>query len=451
MGPVLFWGTGVLLVFAPLFRGGNRALPLLAMEVVAVLLLASLAWWRAQGVGRSRGPATVSWALAILVATPLVQLLPLPSAWWGSLPGRAPFMEALQAAGVADGWRALSVNANATEYAALAMLPALAVYLAVQELHRRELRHLVQVFLGVALCEAVLGTLQVGVGKESILALGNPHGGGSATGTYVNKNHFAALMAMCLPVLVAFWAAEVLPPRDAAGHALREHPRHADKRLARRLFWSLLIVLVMAALFFTRSRAGIGSGLATFAMASLVMVWGAGPLPVRLALGTIAALALMLAAYVGLTPVLERFAPDELSMGYEGRWRIAAAAIRGGLEFLPFGSGLGTFADVFPRYQSEGLVGFIDHAHNDYAEAFLEMGVAAVAVIALLAIAYIARWSVVAGRRQSRGLGFLQVSAGLAMLAMAIHGAFDFNFHIPANALYFAFLAGVFFYDPPAA
>jgi len=26
---------------------------------------------------------------------------------------------------------------------------------------------------------------------------------------------------------------------------------------------------------------------------------------------------------------------------------------------------------------------------------------------------------------------------------------FDFNFHIPANAICFAFLAGVFFYDPP--
>jgi hypothetical protein len=57
---------------------------------------------------------------------------------------------------------------------------------------------------------------------------------------------------------------------------------------------------------------------------------------------------------------------------------------------------------------------------------------------------------VVTARRQSRGLGFLQVSAGLGVLAMAIHGAFDFNFHIPANAIYFAFLAGVFFYDPPA-
>jgi hypothetical protein len=31
------------------------------------------------------------------------------------------------------------------------------------------------------------------------------------------------------------------------------------------------------------------------------------------------------------------------------------------------------------------------------------------------------------------------------MLAMLVHGWFDFNFHIPANAVFFSFLAGVFF------
>ena len=255
-------------------------------------------------------------------------------------------------------------------------------------------------------------------------------------------------MAMTLPLLVAFWAAETLPLRDRAGERLRSHPRHADAQLARRIGWSLLIVLVLAALLFTRSRAGIGFGLAAFAAASASLVWSAGTRTVRAVLGIVAALGFLLAAYVGLTPVLERFAPDDLSLGYEGRLRIAGAAMRAGLDFLPLGSGLGTLADVFRRYQDSSLVGFIDHAHNDYAEAFVEMGVAGIAVIALFAIAYAARWGSVVRRRESRALGFLQVSAGLSVLALALHGGFDFNFHIPANAIYFSFLAGVFFYEP---
>jgi hypothetical protein len=34
------------------------------------------------------------------------------------------------------------------------------------------------------------------------------------------------------------------------------------------------------------------------------------------------------------------------------------------------------------------------------------------------------------------------------MLAMIVHGTMDFNFHIPANAVYFSFLSGVFFFSP---
>ena len=437
-----------MLVFAPLVRGGNRPMPLLLLESAGLLGLAALAWSRSQGGVWGALPSALRWGIAILVVAPLVQMIPLPASWWLALPGHAPYAGVLDAAGVGGGWRPLTMNPRASEYAWLALIPCVAIFLMVQALTRRQLRALALVFVVVALCEAVLGILQVGAGKESILLLDNPYGGGAATGTYVNKNHFAALMAMALPVIVAFWAVETLPPVDQEGHRLREHPRHADAKLARRILWSLLIVLALAALLFTRSRAGIGCGLAAFAAASLGLVWTAGSLRIRVLLVSVAGFALLLAAYVGLTPILERFAPEELSLSYEGRMRIALGAVRGGLEFLPFGSGLGTFADVFRRYQAEGVTGFIDHAHNDYAEVFLELGVAGIAAVALLAIAHLMRWSRLTGRRLSRSLGYLQVSAGLGVLAMAVHGAFDFNFHIPANAIYGSFLAGIFFYEP---
>jgi len=434
-------------VFAPLWRGGNRPMPLLLLELAGLLALVALAWSGGLGASWARLPATLRWGIAILVAMPLVQLVPLPVSWWLALPGRGAYAGVLEAAQGTGGWHALSVNPLATEYSWLVLVPCLAMFFGVFALRRREVRALALVFIAVAACEAVLGILQVGAGRDSILALGNPHAGGSATGTYVNKNHFAALMAMALPVLLAFWALETLPPVDRSGERLREHPRHADVKLARRMFWSLLIVLLIAALLFTRSRAGIGFGLAAFAAASLALVWNAGTVRVRVVLVSVAGLALLLAAYVGLTPILERFAPEELSLSYEGRLRIAMGAVRGGLEFLPFGSGLGTFADVFRRYQVEGLTGFIDHAHNDYAEIFLELGVAGIAVVALLAIACLLRWGEIGARRLSRSGGYLQVSAGIAVLALALHGAFDFNFHIPANAIYFSFLAGIFFRD----
>jgi hypothetical protein len=113
---------------------------LLVLEVAGLLALAALAWWRAQGAANSPLPATLRWGIAILVATPLVHLVPIPLAWWAALPGHAPYAQALETAGLAEGWRSITINARATEYAALALIPALAIFLAVRELGRRDLR-----------------------------------------------------------------------------------------------------------------------------------------------------------------------------------------------------------------------------------------------------------------------------------------------------------------------
>jgi O-antigen ligase len=449
-GPVLFLVAAFLIVFAPLIRAGNRPLPLMLLEAAGLLGLVLAAIMPSSRALRGV-PVSLWWGAGILLVTPLVQLAPLlPWSWWEMLPGHEPYVRALEAAGgaPAQGLHALSLHARATEYAWLALIPCLAIFVLVQHLDRRRVRRLVFLFIFVAVCEATLGIMQLRAPAASLLHLGNPYGAGGSTGTYVNKNHFAALMAMALPVLMALWAAEVLPPVSAKGEVLRDHPRNRDVRLARRLGLSVFVMALVLALLFSRSRAGIASGLAVLALASLSLVWNAGSVHARVILGVIAAAALALGVYIGLTPVLERFSAGEISLGYDGRMRIAAGTLGAALDFLPFGSGLGTFADVFRRYQLQSFPGFIDHAHNDYAEAFLELGVAGIAAIALLFFAYLMRWRALLASRPSRSLGYLQVGAGLGMLALIAHAMFDFNFHIPANAICFSFLAGVFFFIP---
>ena len=419
------------------------------LEAAALLGLVLVAITPSRSTLRSIS-AVLWWGAGILLVAPLVQLLPLPWSWWAILPGHEAYARALEAAGAApaEGFHALSLHARATEYAWLALIPCLAMFVLVQHLDRHRVRRLVFLFVLVAVAEATLGIMQLGAPQSSPLHLGNPYGGGASTGTYVNRNHFAALMAMALPTLMALWAAEVLPPHGPKGEILRDHPRNRDVKLARRLLLSTFVMAVVLALLFTRSRAGIGCGLAMLALASLSLVWNAGSIHARVILGLVAATALMLGAYIGLTPVLERFTVEEISLSYDGRMRIAAGTLGAALDFLPFGSGLGTFADVFARYQLESFPGYIDHAHNDYAEVFLELGVAGIAAVALLVVAYVMRWRALRRGRLSRSLGYLQVGAGLGMLALIVHAAFDFNFHIPANAIYFAFLAGVFFFIP---
>jgi O-antigen ligase len=376
-----------------------------------------------------------------------VQLVPVPVSWWTALPGHQAYATVLDAIG-ASGVHSLTLNPRATEYAWLALLPCLAIFLAVGELDRRQLRRLVMAFIAVAVAEGTLGILQVGAAPGSPVLLDNKYGGGAATGTYINKNHFASLMAMALPMLVALWAMELRPPVNSRGERLREHPRRADAQLALRILLGLAAVLLLAALLFTRSRAGIACGLAALAAASLALPHRSRSLAMRVVPFAIGAAAFALAAYVGLTPIVEKFAPNEISLGYEGRSRLASATASAALDFLPIGSGLGTFADIFPRYQADRLPGYVDHAHNDYLEAFLELGVAGLAVMVLIAIAYAARWRRLARDGLRRSLSVLQAGAGFAMAAVFVHGLFDFNFHIPANAIYLSFLAGIFFLTP---
>ncbi len=447
-----FLAVAFLLVFAPLFLGGNRPLPLLVLELTALAGLAVLAWrWAAQRVPIAL-PATLRWGIGLLLVVPLLQLIPIPAGWWSALPGHGPYFRALEFAGdsATQAMRPLSIHARATEYSWLVMLPCLAAFLLTLSQTRSRVRTLVIVFVVVAVCEAILGVMQLGATSGSPLYLGNRFGGGASTGTYVNKNHFAALMAMALPLALVLWFLETMPRHGRHASDPQVRPLRSDRKFAMQIALAVPVLFLIVALLFSGSRGGIGSGLLAFALASLLLVWRAASIPARIAFAMIGVGALSLAAYIGLTPVLERFAPDQLSLGYDGRVQIAIASLRGALDFLPFGSGLGTYADVFRRYQVEGLSGFVDHAHNDYAEIFFELGVAGIAIVALCMAAYLTRWIELLRNWHSRTLDHLQVAAGLGMLAMIVHATVEFNFHIPANAVYFSFLAGVFFYLPVA-
>jgi O-antigen ligase len=447
-GAAPFYLLAALLVFAPLILGGNRPLPLLVLELMGIASLALLAW---QGQAQARLaalPLALRLGAGLLVVYPLLQLVPLPAALWAQLPGHGAFAAALAfaAEGAAEAMRPITLHARGTEFSWLVVLPCAAAFLLALAQRRRHVRKVVAVFVVVALAEALLGVLQLGSAAGSPLYLGNPYGGGAATGTYVNRNHFAALMAMALPAALVLWFLETRPPTDQTGGELLPHPARADRRLALQIALAIPVLLMLVALVFSLSRGGIGAGMLAFALMSLALVRRAlSPLS-KIAFAMIGAGAITLGAYIGFTPVLDRFASDQLSIGYEGRLQIAAAGVRAGVAFLPFGSGLGTFAQAFAPFQPEGLPGFVDHAHNDYVELFADLGVVGIAIVALLAAAYVMRWGQVLRADDSRSLPRLQAAAGLGMLAMILHGLVDFNFHIPANAIYFSFLAGLFYH-----
>ena len=129
----------------------------------------------------------------------------------------------------------------------------------------------------------------------------------------------------------------------------------------------------------------------------------------------------------------------------DSRWPIYSATLDGIGEFFPLGSGIGTFPEVFRRFQPGDVPLFVNHAHNDYLEWLFEGGLFAGALVAVFLVLYALRWPQLWTQERWSLLRYLQVGAGIGLLLLGLRGLVDFNLHIPANAIYFAFLAGLFF------
>ncbi len=455
-GSMFFFCYSVFLLAAPLYKAGNRPLPLLLLELAAIgILFAIVAAQRAP----LALPRALSAAIGILLVYPLVQMLPLPESLWRALPGRGEYAAVLERFAAADGaadrgsmWHAISVIPSATEYGWLALLPPLAGLLGALRLstaHAARLLLLLAIFAGA---EGLLGLLQVGPSGGGALYLGNEEPGQRvAIGTFVNRNHFAAMLAMMLPVIVGLLVYSI---RRGRRPATRPIGSPASEASAQRALLFASAVLILVCLLFTRSRAGIASGFVGLVCSGMVLVRartaGTGAARTRVANRIVTALvliAILLALAIGIGPLVKGLEAGPLQVSADFRVAIYAATLRAAVEFLPFGSGLSTFAYVFPRFQVGELAGYIDYAHNDYLQAFLELGLAAPVIVALLLVAYVSRMIELLRLPGDRSFALLQLGAGAGLLPMVLHSLFDFSLHMPANAMWYAALAGVMFHS----
>jgi O-antigen ligase len=109
----------------------------------------------------------------------------------------------------------------------------------------------------------------------------------------------------------------------------------------------------------------------------------------------------------------------------QSRSDIFATTSRAAGDFMPLGSGLGSFRTVYQLYEKPDQVtqDYVVHAHNDYAEVALELGVAGV----MLIIAFLAWWAVAVWRAwRTVEAGPFARAAAIASAAVLIHSLVDF-------------------------
>lgn len=431
-------------------RGGNRQIALIGLEALAIAFLLSLlirtamAWRRQPQCGRS-GWGRAS-ALAILLLSPawlgLVYLVPMPGAFWASLPGREIYTRLLGDAGIAtDAWLPLSLVPDATKASLLAGLPLMAGFLAGYLCRLQQLNLLLGTVVAMAMLQVLVGLLQVAGGSLSSLFVGGD--GGRPIGTFANANHFANYVAMATAAYVLLGWNSPARPSTGSNSASRFDVTHL------KALWIAGGVFLVLGILLSRSRGAAFTGLPAAMLAvGVVVLTGEGSLSWRRTLVLIAGVLLGAVALVGVGSFLSRFDLQTLSSSAEFRDLLASSTLRGAIEFWPWGAGWGSYAAVYPRFQPAAIAGYADHAHQDYVQLLFEGGVFSLILgTAFLWLAATRAWQLTESVVRRRVFNQDQLAAGLCglgLLGFLLHSLVEFNMHIPANAILAALLAGAY-------
>ena len=397
--------------------------------------LGIIAW--AAATGDEPLPKSAQALMLILIAAFVIvvlQLIPLPASLWAhGLRMR-----------IAEGYSLLgrpvpSLPLSLTPYASLstllAIIPPLAMFCAILRLGAFRASWLAAALLAGAVAGITLGALQVvAPGAASPWYLYHETNRGVAVGFFANANHMADLLVCGLPFIAAL----------AAGGRSRNIQRYS----------ALLIILAGAALLLVVGIALNGSlagyTLAVPAIAASILIVAPAQRSVRVPVAIIAGLALVAAvAAMASTSIGSSRIGQEASGSVESRQEILKTTGRAIRDTMPFGSGLGSFVKVYPLYESADHVTpeYVVHAHNDYAELALELGLAGVLLIGV----FLAWWMAAAraGWRTGGGGPYAR-AASIASAVILVHSVVDFPLRTAAISATFAMCLALLINRRPA-
>ncbi len=442
-GRLLTAAAALLLLACVALGGGTRqALPFESLLQILALPILLLALFVRTEVALDLDSRLCIALIAAVSALLLLQLLPLPPQLWAVLPGRQALADELAAAGVGVGMRPLSLDPAATLRALLAWLPPVALFLLVRKLDLAQRILLLQCVLALGVAACLLGFAQLAGGSESPLRWHEVTSSTNAVGPFANRNHLAALLAVCLPL-------------SAAWLMVSYRYQRPGRRTALLMLSFFLGVLLVVALSVTRSRAGVLLGVAAF-FGIAAMAWlyrrrlderDRRDRRLKRLLMLSAAIGLAISMQYGLLDLWSRLRSDPLE---DQRWVTATNTVEAIRTFGLLGTGAGTFVDAYASVEkpTQRVEYYVNRAHNDWLEWTLEGGLPAVALI-LCSLGVLGRLLLDAVRSTSRRAPWRWASAiGIGLLLL--HSLIDYPLRTTALAAVAALLIACLLPDAAA-
>ena len=421
--------AAIAFVCAALTLGGASSVGYAGRLIVQLAAL-PLAWVAISRLSGSVMTSPVKHGLVLLflvLLLPLIQLVPLPAGIWIAMPGRGPIADIFTAMGVEPGMMGISLAPDATLTSWLALIPAAAIFLTALSLPEEARMRLCFAVIGIALLSVVIGTIQVSGRGQRLLYFYDITNVGSAVGFFSNRNHLATLLLAAIPLLSLLFR--------SAGRVALSRPAVVGRRVAAVGLASVLVIGIL----FTGSRAGLVLLLPVLALTyAATMRSSFGVPPVKLLLGLLAG-GIAIVATVVYGPFYERIVQRSSSFGDEARIWAAPVTLEAGWDHFPFGSGFGTFDQIFRAAMGdEHLTGsYVNHAHNDYLELWLTGGLGAMLVLTAVLIwgfrLAIANWRLKPGNPSA-----ISRAASIVVLVVLLHSIVDYPARTVAISCLFA-------------
>ncbi|MBW2573815.1 MAG: O-antigen ligase family protein, partial [Deltaproteobacteria bacterium] len=337
--------------------------------------------------------------LGLFFAVTLFQSLPLP---FSILSFLSPFRHKVltQSSAIINSsvaWNTLSYSSRSSLAWWTFLLSLLMFFLVFRQTFTssRYLKLLIYILLGLAALEALYGLIQALVPTLGVLwvdyiksYLGDARGTyinrvptlgvlwvdyiksylGDARGTYINRNHFAGFIEMIFPLILGYTLA--LSNWD---EKLNIKTLMSTDRPNFQFFLTICLAVMLLALVFSKSRAGITGGVLGFLIFVCLVHSGSKGLPRSywVIISIIIGMVTFYSFRIGVDPVLERFLMISKDTSRLNLWRDSMVIVKD----HPIGTGLATFKQVFSVYNTHDYGSrTIYYAHNDYVQLLVETG-----------------------------------------------------------------------------
>lgn len=393
----------------------------MALQIVGVAIIA----WAAiapsdDPLPRAARPVLIL-ALALLAVVTL-QLIPLPPSLWAH-GSRMRIVEGFGLLGEPLPMLPISLTPAQSLAAVFCLIPPIAIYCAMTRLRAYHPSWIAAALLFGTVAGVLLGALQVASpGPGSRWYLYPETNFGSAVGFFANSNHMADLLVIALPFVAAI---------AAAGRS-----RNIQGYSALIAVLAGIAFVLIAGIGLNGSIAGYGLAVPAIAASALIVLppssrwrWGIAALST---LALAAALAALVTTSIGATKV-----GADARGSVQSREDILSTTGKAIADNLPFGTGLGSFVNVYRLYESPDSVTpeYVIHAHDDYAEVVLELGAAGI----ILMLLFLGWWAGgVAAVWRSGGAGPFSRAASIASATVLAHSIVDFPLRTAAISVSFA-------------